>query len=101
MALTVNSALIAAQAQTYAAQSGAAKPRAFTPPPVEELVARAGDTAVRVEISAEAADADRSRRDGRKPGEARDFAREAPLRAAQENAGTRPARPGTTLDIRI
>jgi hypothetical protein len=56
-----------------------------------------------------AAEADKAA-DDRKADEtrrtARDFAREAPLRGfeardAQENAGTRNTRPGTTLDIRI
>lgn len=103
MSLTVNSALIAAQAQTYAAKSGAAKaqPRSFAPEPVERLAARSGETAVRVEISAEAADTDRSRRDRPQAPDARGFAREAPLKGTQQDAGTRPARPGATLDIRI
>jgi|GEM_PF-3613889 len=122
MALPVSSSLIAAQAQGYAA----AKPvRAYAPPAVEKLAARGSSNAVQVEISAEAREAQEGRlaprRDaastqagartaGADPKTPRDFTREAPLRGfeardhradAQQNAGTRNTRPGTTLDIRI
>lgn len=107
MALTVNSALITAQAQTQAPRKSA---RSFTPPPVEKLAARAGEAAVRVELSPKAAAAGREAAQARQaaragdethPGPAREFAREAPLKSAQKNAGTRPARPGSRVDIRI
>ncbi|MEQ8746165.1 hypothetical protein [Pyruvatibacter sp.] len=112
MTLPVSSSLIAAQAQSYAAAStkgGVA--RSYAPPAVEKLAARGSDNAVRVEISAEARKADQAKletRDDNKRAEGRAadqrmFAREAPLRGfdAQQNAGTRNTRPGTTLDIRI
>lgn len=119
MALPITSSLIAAQAQTYAAPKNA---RAYTPPPVEKLAARGSSNAVQVEISAEARKAEQARfetrtvdakKDERRADDrraqddaqtldlARDFAREAPLRDAQQNAGTRTTRPGTNLDIQI
>lgn len=115
MALPITSSLIAAQAQTYAAPKNA---RAYTPPPVEKLAARGSSNAVQVEISAEARKAEQARfetrtvdakKDERRADDRRaqdnarssDFAREAPLRDAQQNAGTRTARPGTNLDIQI
>lgn len=119
MALPITSSLIAAQAQTYAAPKNA---RAYTPPPVEKLAARGSSNAVQVEISAEARKAEQARfetrtvdvrndetraderrdaADARTNDLARDFTREAPLRDAQQNAGTRNTRPGTTLDIQI
>lgn len=119
MALPITSSLIAAQAQTYAAPKNA---RAYAPPPVEKLAARGSSNAVQVEISAEARKAEQARfatrtvearteekrsderraaDDGQTRDLARDFAREAPLRDAQQNAGTRNTRPGTNLDIQI
>jgi hypothetical protein len=123
MALPITSSLIAAQAQTYAAPKNA---RAYAPPPVEKLAARGSSNAVQVEISAEARKAEQARfetrsvdakRDERRADDrraqddaqtrdlardlARDFTREAPLRDAQQNAGTRTTRPGTNLDIQI
>lgn len=115
MALPITSSLIAAQAQTYAAPKNA---RAYTPPPVEKLAARGSSNAVQVEISAEARKAEQARFETRNEDDkraderrdaadaqandlARDFTREAPLRDAQQNAGTRNTRPGTTLDIQI
>ncbi len=123
MALPITSSLIAAQAQTYAAPKNA---RAYAPPPVEKLAARGSSNAVQVEISAEARKAEQARfetrsvdarRDDRRADDrrvqddaqsrdltrklARDFTREAPLRDAQQNAGTRTPRPGTNLDIQI
>ncbi len=99
MALAVNATLIAAQAQAYAPQK-----RAFAPPPVEKLAS--GDTrnAVRVELSAEARQAGRVDGDAQRRPEretSREFAREAPLKSAQEKAGTRNVRPGSNLDISI
>lgn len=115
MALPITSSLIAAQAQTYAAPKNV---RAYAPPPVEKLAARGSSNAVQVEISAEARKAEQARfetrndddkraderrdaADARTNDLARDFTREAPLRDAQQNAGTRNTRPGTTLDIQI
>lgn len=123
MALPITSSLIAAQAQTYAAPKNA---RAYAPPPVEKLAARGSSNAVQVEISAEARKAEQARfetrsvdakRDERRADDrrvqddaqtrdlardlARDFTREAPLKDAQQNAGTRSTRPGTNLDIQI
>jgi hypothetical protein len=127
MALPITSSLIAAQAQTYAAPKNA---RAYAPPPVEKLAARGSSNAVQVEISAEARKAEQARfetrsvdakRDERRADDrraqdeaqardlardltrdlTRDFTREAPLRDAQQNAGTRTTRPGTNLDIQI
>jgi len=105
MPVTASASLIAAQAQIY----GAPKvQRGSTPPALEKLAARGSDNAVRVEISAEARRSDAARlearaeqRSERRQAAERDFAREAPLREAQQNAGARITRPGTTLDIRI
>ena len=124
MPLPISPSLISAQAQSYVAPREA---RPYAPPQVEKLAARGSNNAVQVEISAEARKAEQSRfetrtveakRDERRVDDkraderrdaqdtqtrdlARDFAREAPLRDAQQNAGTRNTRPGTTLDIRI
>lgn len=111
MALPITSSLIAAQAQTYAAPKNA---RAYAPPPVEKLAARGSSNAVQVEISAEARKAEQARLQPRNDDDkraddlrmlqdarSRDFTREAPLRDAQQNAGTRDTRPGTNLDIQI
>lgn len=119
MALPISASLISAQAQAYVSPKNA---RPYAPPQVEKLAARGSSNAVQVEISAEARQAQQTRQDTRQADEtrrqddarkadeqrrsARDFAREAPLRGfeardGQENAGTRNARPGTTLDIRI
>ncbi|MGD1933400.1 MAG: hypothetical protein ACFB0Z_02645 [Candidatus Phaeomarinobacter sp.] len=115
MPLPISPSLISAQAQSYVAPREA---RPYAPPQVEKLAARGSNNAVQVEISAEARKAEQSRfetrtveakRDERRADERRDaqdarasdFAREAPLRDAQQNAGTRNTRPGTTLDIRI
>lgn len=111
MALPITSSLIAAQAQTYAAPKNV---RAYAPPPVEKLAARGSSNAVQVEISAEARKAEQARLQPRNDDDkraddlrisqdarSRDFTREAPLRDAQQNAGTRDTRPGTNLDIQI
>jgi len=114
MPLPISPSLISAQAQSYAAPREA---RPYAPPQVEKLAARGSSNAVQVEISAEARKAEQSRfetrnveakREDRRVDDqraddarSRDFAREAPLRDGQQNAGTRNTRPGTTLDIRI
>ncbi len=123
MPLNVSSTLIAAQAQSYVAPSKKdGSPRSFAPPPVEKLADRGNENAVRVEISAEAKRAEQSRLETRDADRRaddrvharvddqraadrrsvdREFSREAPLRDAQQNAGTRNTRPGTNLDISI